>query len=116
MKRTVLLVDDDKDEYEFFCHALERYNQNVSCIHAYECNEIENLVKGKEIHWVFLDFNMPKLNGYQCLNEIKKISALQNAAVYMFSASNISEEIKNLCIEAGTVKWIIKLGDYQGYF
>jgi len=116
MKRTVLLVDDDKDEYEFFCHALERYNQNVSCIHAYECNEIENLVKGKEIHWVFLDFNMPKLNGYQCLHEIKKISAMQNAAVYMFSASNVLKEIKNLCIEAGTVKWIIKPGDYQGYF
>jgi CheY-like chemotaxis protein len=59
---------------------------------------------------------MPKLNGFNCLQEIKKIRTLQNVPVYMFSASNIPKEIKGLCIEGGAVKWINKPSDNQGYF
>ena len=116
MKRTVLLIDDDQEEYELFCHTLEKYNLNVSCIHAWECNRIQNVIKGKEIHWVFLDFNLPKHNGYECLHQIKKISPLQNVPVYMFSASYIPKETKKLCLEAGAVMWLNKPDDIRAYF
>src|SRR5262245_30745392 len=106
MKKTVLLIDDDKEEYELFCIALEKYNENISCTHTYDCKEFYDALKGKQFDCIFLDFNLPVLNGLECLKKIKKNPATKNISVYMYSASIVDKSIENLCLETGAIKWI----------
>ena len=115
-KKTVLLIDDDPEEFELFCVALERYNSNISCTHAKDCDDLYRAIKGKQIDYIFLDFNLPQKNGFECLKLIKDAAHLNNLPIYMFSASVINKEIEVLCIEAGAKKWIHKPRNLKGYF
>jgi CheY-like chemotaxis protein len=116
LKRTVLLIDDDREEYELFCVALESYNKNIACSQAYSCMDAEDIVKGKSFDWIFLDFNLPDLNGFDCLKKLKNNPVTQNIRVYIYSASKIDQSVENLCMAFGAVKWIIKPQDLNGYY
>ena len=37
---------------------------------------------------IFIDMNMPRMNGIECLAEIKKLEHLSNIPTYMYSTSN----------------------------
>jgi len=115
-KKTVLLIDDDPEEFELFCVALEDYNSNLSCIHAKDVDDLYGALKGKQIDYIFLDFNLPQKNGFECLKLIKDVVHLNNLPIYMFSASVINKEIEVLCMETGATKWIRKPKTLKGYF
>jgi CheY-like chemotaxis protein len=115
LKRTVLLIDDDKEEYELFCIALGNYSGNISCSHTYDCTASYDAVKGQHFDYIFLDFNLPVLNGFECLKKIKKSNSMKDAKVYMYSASIVDNSIQNLCLAFGAIKWITKPRDLKGY-
>ncbi|CAK67133.1 unnamed protein product (macronuclear) [Paramecium tetraurelia] len=54
---------------------------------------------------VFLDFNMPGMNGLQCINEIKRISP--TTKIYMLTAFNDMKTQQN-CLSAGADKILQK--------
>jgi iron complex outermembrane receptor protein len=60
--------------------------------------------------FIFIDMNMPRMNGKQCLAEIKKIDRLKHIPVYMYSTSadqsTVDENIK-----LGATEFIIKPSD-----
>lgn len=114
-KKTVLLIDDDREEYELFCQALEQYNKNISCVHTYDCYACYNSVKDQKFDCIFLDYNMPVVNGFECLKKIKENPVLKDVPLYMFSASDVDKCIKELCIENGAIQWIEKPRSLQGY-
>ena len=76
MDKQVLLVDDDIDDHEIFCMALENLENCYKCIFAKDGIEALEILKNEEIFIpdiIFLDLNMPRMNGIDCLYEIKKI-------------------------------------------
>jgi CheY-like chemotaxis protein len=101
-KNECFLIDDDLDDQELFIMALQEVNRDMACVIAND--GIEALQKLKTDasfvpDYIFLDVNMPKMNGLQCLAEIKKLSHLQDVDVIMFSTSsdkNIVEKSKEL--------------------
>ena len=110
---TVFLIDDDTDDQEIFSHAMMKANSNAHCVFA--SDGIKALDKLKENtsfvpDFIFIDMNMPRMNGQQCLAEIKKIDRLRDVPVYMYSTStdpaNI-EENKRL----GATDFIVKPSD-----
>jgi CheY-like chemotaxis protein len=115
LKKTVLLIDDDKEEYELFCIALEKYNQNISCTYTQDCSTSFNAVKDEHFDCIFLDFNLPVLNGFECLKKIKKNPTTKNIPVYMYSASKVDKSVENLCLQTGALRWIRKPQDLKGY-
>jgi CheY-like chemotaxis protein len=103
------LVDDDEDDQEIFKMALKEMNMNISCVSAYSGNEaIKKLKNGKFIpQYIFLDLNMPRMNGKQCLTEIKKMTHLERIPVFIYSTSSdnlVIAETKQL----GATDYIIK--------
>jgi CheY-like chemotaxis protein len=110
-KLNCLLVDDDSEERDIFCMALEDMGENINCIHA--DNGMDALEKLRSQNFIpdfiFIDMNMPRMNGNQCLEEIKKITYLEKVPVYMYSASaepEIVAETKRL----GAAGFIVKPG------
>src|SRR6187401_867256 len=92
MKRTptVFLIDDDSDDHEIFSYALEKADQSAQCICAHD--GIKALEKIKSEHdfvpdYIFIDMNMPMMDGKQCLVELKKIDRLKSIPVFMYSTS-----------------------------
>lgn len=83
------LIDDDEDDREIFSLALNEVNPAIECIVA--CDAFEALEKLADEHFIpdiiFLDLNMPRLNGKKCLMEIKKIAHISNVPVIMYSTS-----------------------------
>ena len=85
------LIDDDEDDYEIFKMALHEIDPAIMLNYAY--NGFEALEKLRQDHllvphFIFIDWNMPKMNGRQCLEEIKKNERLKNVPVYIYSTSS----------------------------
>jgi CheY-like chemotaxis protein len=92
---TCFLIDDDKDDQEIFMLALEDMNINVACVTANDGNEALNKFAQDETFlpdYIFLDLNMPRINGKQCLVEIKKIDHLKNIPVIIYSTSSAQKD------------------------
>ena len=107
--RAYLLIDDDFDDQEIFSIALRAADPAGDCIFANDGEHAVRLLKNEPIHplIIFIDINMPRMNGVDCLKEIKKLNHFAKTPVFMIStAANpaIIEECKNL----GAIDYIIK--------
>ena len=114
MKYNLLLADDDDDDCLFFKEALDclPLNVNLSVVHDgcellnYLNNNLKNL---PDI--LFLDLNMPRKNGFECLLEIKLITELQNLPIIIFSTS-LDTKIVDSVFEKGAIFYIRKPSDF----
>ncbi|MES2648709.1 MAG: response regulator [Bacteroidota bacterium] len=90
------MVDDDIDDQEIFSIALNEIEHKVDCVFANDGMEaIQKLETDPmfEPDYIFLDLNMPRMNGKQCLSEIKKIKRLSNIPVIIYSTSSENKSI-----------------------
>ena len=111
----LLLADDDTDDCIFFKEALEELpvvaklttvNDGVQLmLHLTE--KTETLP-----HALYLDLNMPRKNGYDCLTEIKQKPKLKTIPVIIFSTS-FDSEVVNLLYERGAHYYIRKPAEFQ---
>jgi CheY-like chemotaxis protein len=87
---TCFLVDNDTDDQEIFKMALREIDSSISCIVADDgVTAIEQLRTNTAFipSFIFLDMNMPLMNGKQCLKEIRKMPWLNAVPVYIYSTA-----------------------------
>ena len=73
--KTYFIIDDDLDDQKFLIEALTENDATVQCLTAINGQAAINHLKkvGSSLpDAIFLDQNMPGLNGRQCLIELKK--------------------------------------------
>jgi CheY-like chemotaxis protein len=107
---TCLLIDDDSDDHEFFEMALSPRQSEVRCICIADCTKALEKLKDGTIaapQLIFIDINMPRMNGIQCLAEIKAESHLRDIPVYMYSTS-AEPAIVNECMHMGAAGFLKK--------
>jgi CheY-like chemotaxis protein len=112
----ILLADDDLDDCNFFKHALEELSlsAHLSTVHDGEqlMNYLsENSSRNGGTDVIFLDINMPRKNGLECLSEIKRNPTLKDIPVVMFSTSNSWDTI-NMLFKSGSHVYIHKPSDF----
>ena len=61
---------------------------------------------------LFLDLNMPRKNGLECLTEIKQLEEYKNLPVIIFSTS-LDRDIVDLVYGKGAVYYIQKPGEFS---
>jgi CheY-like chemotaxis protein len=80
----------------FFVEAIQEIDSSIHCSIAENgrkaLNRLRALVELPDL--IFLDINMPELNGFDCLKELKKCPRLQTIPVIMLSTSVSSKDIK----------------------
>lgn len=97
MDPRILLVDDDSDDREFFCEALKALAQPTVCYTAPNGRIALSQIDNKEIEvpdLIFLDVNMPVMNGWQCLSILKEHEEYKSIPVIMYSTSSYPEDIR----------------------
>jgi len=84
------VVDDDADDRDIFTMALGCIGHKVKCVTAKNGEEALELLKNDETFvpdFIFLDINMPRVDGKECLVEMRKMERLKNTPVYIYSTS-----------------------------
>ncbi|POY37326.1 response regulator [Solitalea longa] len=109
-KLLIFLIDDDVDDHEVFSIALEDILPLAECVFAldgfYALQKINDDADFSP-NFIFIDINMPRMNGIQCLKEIKKIPHLKHIPIYMYSTS-AEPPIVEECINSGACGFIKK--------
>ena len=92
MKRNIslLLVDDDIDDQEIFLMTVDALNAAISCSTASNGEDALRILNNPENavpDFIFLDVNMPRMNGLQCLENIRNNKAFDRCGIYMYSTT-----------------------------
>lgn len=104
------LIDDDNDDQEIFILALDTIGKDIHCITANDGIEALNKLQTDTDFipdFIFLDLNMARMNGRECLVEMKKIPRLNNTPIIIYSTSS---ELKDLAEtkQLGAADYIVK--------
>jgi CheY-like chemotaxis protein len=102
----VLLADDDKDDRTDFIEAFEslKIKTTVQTVNnGVELMKYLNEPTAVIPHLLFLDLNMPKKSGLECLKEIKKNDKLSNLTVVIYSTSSSEKDMEDTFLNGANV-------------
>ncbi len=86
-----LIIDDDLDDQEIFLMCLKKVNREVSCLTMADGVEAVAALTSNEHYipdYIFIDVNMPKMNGIECLRILKNMPRLQYSKFFMYSTTS----------------------------
>ena len=98
---SILLADDDPDDCVFFKQALGTLLLSIKLTAVHDGEQLmDQLTNATNIlpDILFLDLNMPRKNGFECLSEIKQNENLKDLPVIIFSTSFEQEVVNQLYI------------------
>ena len=113
-----LFIDDDLDDQEIFSLVMREISDNITCVFANDGVSALEIIKADDSFipdWIFIDVNMPRMNGIRCLAEIKKFKHLQHVPVFIYSTSaetSVVEESKRMGA-TGFIKKYIDTNDLK---
>lgn len=117
MKKIIrfLLVDDDVEEQDIFKEALKEVNVATNCITALHGEEGLALLHGSEHlpDFIFLDLNMPRMNGLACLKLLKNDALLKTIPVVIYTTSYEQKDEKET-IRLGAAHYMTKPTSISG--
>jgi len=93
----ILLIDDDKDDYEIFSEIVHEINADSKVLYVQNASDIDNFLIAPLPEIIILDFNMPKLDGMECLKKIRSNKAFDKIPVIIYSVfyDRVDEAYKN---------------------
>ncbi|MDP1747703.1 MAG: response regulator [Bacteroidota bacterium] len=94
----ILLADDDDSDRFFFEKALKEITIQTKLTTIEDGEQLLNYLKNNSNHLpdvIFLDLNMPRKNGNECLSEIKSDEKLKHIPIVIYSTS-LYEDIANI--------------------
>ena len=112
--KAILLIDDDEDDQLIFIDAIKEVNPGLVCLAADNGGDaylqLESSSPAPSL--IFLDLNMPVMNGFEFLERIKKSDRFKNIPVVIYTTSDSPLDKKNT-IDAGAVLFFTKTADFK---
>lgn len=102
---TILVVDDDSMNRIVLLTNLEEEGYNVES--AEDGEQALAMLHAQSVDLVLLDLLMPKIDGFQVLEQMKTESALQHIPVLIISAEENMESVMR-CVEMGATDFLPK--------
>ncbi|MEO8086160.1 MAG: response regulator [Bacteroidota bacterium] len=107
--KILMIVEDDADDRLYFSDAVKEIDAANECIEAW--NGVQAL---KLLHkltqlpdFIFIDINMPLMNGLDCLEKLKEDEKLKNIPVIIYTTSQYQEN-SDYTRELGAAYFITK--------
>src|SRR5438477_8949728 len=112
--KNIFLVEDDEDDQQFFIEAIKEIDNSI-CLYQAK-NGVEALAKLNNINTIpdliFMDINMPLMNGLECLKLLKKQIRFKNIPVVILTTSNNGLE-RELARVLGANFFLSKLSNFS---
>jgi len=95
-----LLIDDDVDDRNFFVMATKSLNFDVEVAVAGSGAEAFEMLEAGQTKpdCIFLDLNMPKMNGREFLKKIKNTQGLMEIPVLIYTTSSDAKDKTDLIL------------------
>jgi PleD family two-component response regulator len=113
---TCLLIDNDEEDQEIFGMALKEADASIQCVFANGCHSALQKLKEDPSFipsLIFIDMNMPLMNGTQCLQEIKRLDHLKESRIFIYSTDTDPAAIAEIK-ELGAHDFIVKPPSFSG--
>ncbi len=111
----VLLADDDDDDRLFFKDAIEEVKVRtvVSMVNdGVELMDYLNNINTRLPNLLFLDLNMPRKGGMECLKEIRSNHKLKDLCIAIYSTSALEKDIEDTFVKGANI-YIKKPNDFE---
>ncbi|TMI68575.1 MAG: response regulator [Bacteroidetes bacterium] len=90
MKKHILLIDHDKNELTAFMAALKEIQGDFKCTYAESSAQALEMLKYLQPDFIFIDYDLPEVNGLRLLSVIRNEPALKQAKIFIYT-----EMVKN---------------------
>ena len=110
----IILADDDEDDRLLFTDAFDelKINTKVQTFNdGVQLMDYLNSANAILPNVLFLDLNMPKKNGIECLREIKSNTRFNDIAIAIYSTSSSEEHIEETFVQGANI-YIKKPSDF----
>ncbi|MEO6669782.1 MAG: response regulator [Ferruginibacter sp.] len=106
--KRILVVDDDADDQQFFREGMDMLAEKLYCERAHSGTEaLDILDKLPPFDLIFLDLNMPLMNGFDLLIILKTDTKYKAIPVVIMSTSDSHADIQK-CMQLGAEKYLVK--------
>ena len=112
--KRVLLVEDDADDQMFFVEALKSIHPLIKCDIAHNGEEALKMVSSSPYDFIFMDLNMPVMDGCTCLDKLKA-GKYKKIPVIILTTSRNPKDIER-CKNLGALMYCIKPDSYDALF
>ena len=93
----ILYADDDPEDHEVFAEIIKNISPEIRILRASNGQTAMELLSAEgPPDVIFLDVNMPVLNGFQALTEIRKNEKFQHIQVIMYSTNSYQASLGDL--------------------
>jgi CheY-like chemotaxis protein len=102
MAKTAVLIDDDQDDLELLQDAIKEIDDSLVIKPYVFCDKaIREIERETDTppHYFFIDLNMPKITGDECLRQLRTNPRFINSTITMLSTSmpdSVARSLKNL--------------------
>ncbi len=111
----VLLADDDDDDRLFFKDAIDVVKVKTIVTMVNDGVELMDYLNDPDTrlpNLLFLDLNMPRKGGMECLKEIRSNSKLKDLSIAIYSTSGLEKDIEETFIKGANI-YIKKPNDFE---
>ena len=115
MHKKILMIDDDADDAQIFEEALSEMDASLAFYRAWDGQEaldilFQNKIENPDI--IFLDVNMPGMNGWQFLKLIKEEESYKHIPVIVYSTASLQREA-DIAKDLGAACFLTKPNDFK---
>ncbi|HMG16277.1 MAG TPA: response regulator [Saprospiraceae bacterium] len=113
--RLLLIIDDDIDDVEMFCEAVIDVDNTAECCAAADGYEAIDLIMNKMRKlpdFIFLDLNLPKMDGLECLILLRAENRLKSVPIIIYTSSSAPNDMYESKL-LGANYFLRKTSDYK---
>lgn len=120
LKRTLVMVDDDPEDILLVKTAIRRADLPLTVVSLYDGDALFDYLNSQMLAdhprseqpplIIFLDLNMPRLDGRKCLHRLKTNPGWADLPILVFSTSDAPDDIRR-CYELSANSYICKPDD-----
>lgn len=112
----ILLAEDDEDDLFFFTDAITSILTNINLktvVNGLDLIKAIEKPSAQDPDIIFLDLNMPRMNGIECLTKIRSKAHLKHVPCIIMTTTDSMEEVsKAFAAEANM--FLIKPAEFDG--
>lgn len=105
----VVYAEDDIEDYSFFTEVMELIDPQIECMNAIDGAQVMKYLEESGVipDYIFLDVNMPTMDGKACLKAIKTDPRFINipTIIYTTAPNPLDQE---LCMQLGAAYYLPK--------